>query len=43
MLVNDFNEPFVNSDKFGGRAVSINNSLQFKDCLDRCNMVGLGF
>lgn len=43
LLIGDFNEPLVSSDKYGGRAVNINNSLQFKECLDRCNMVDLGF
>lgn len=43
MLAGDFNEPLVNSDKYGGRAISINNSQQFKECLNKCNMVDLGF
>ena len=43
LLIGDFNEPLVSSDKYGGRVVNINNSLQFKECLDRCNMVDLGF
>ena len=43
LLTGDFNEPLVSSDKYGGRAVNIKNSLQFKECLDRCNMVDLGF
>lgn len=43
VMVGDFNEPLVNEDKFRGRGVSINGSLLFKECLDRCNMVDLGF
>lgn len=43
MLAGDFNEPLVYSDIYGGRAISINNSLQFKECLNKCNMVDLGF
>ena len=43
VIAGDFNEPLVEEDKFGGRAVSMNRSLQFKDCLDKCNMVDLGF
>nr|XP_023928564.1 uncharacterized protein LOC112039890 [Quercus suber] len=43
VIAGDFNEPFLGEDKFGGRAVSVNNSLLFKECLDRCNMVDLGF
>lgn len=39
----DFNEPLVEEDKFGGRSVSINRSLLFKECLDICNMLDMGF
>ena len=39
----DFNEPLNDADKFGGRVVSVNWSLLFKECLDKCNMVDLGF
>lgn len=42
-MADDFNEPLVDEDKFGGRGVSINQSLLFKECLDRCRMVDLGF
>ncbi|KAL4632625.1 hypothetical protein ACB092_04G064900 [Castanea dentata] len=43
IIARDFNEPLVEDDKFGGRVVSMNRSLQFKDCIDKCNMVDLGF
>ena len=43
VLAGDFNEPLLDDDKFGGRAVSINRSLHFKDCLDNCNMMDIGF
>nr|XP_023927904.1 uncharacterized protein LOC112039281 [Quercus suber] len=43
VIVGDFNEPLIGADKFGGRVVSINRALLFKDCLDKCNMVDLGF
>nr|XP_023906597.1 uncharacterized protein LOC112018316 [Quercus suber] len=43
ILVGDFNEPLVQEDKFGGRGVSVNRSLAYKDCLDLCNMVDMGF
>ena len=43
VITRDFNKPLVEDDKFGGRALSMNRSLQFKDCLDKCNMVDLGF
>lgn len=37
------NEPLTNNDKLGGRPVNISRSLDFKDCLDRCNMLDLGY
>ncbi|XP_065639085.1 uncharacterized protein LOC136071559 [Quercus suber] len=43
VMAGDFNEPLIDEDKFGGRGVNINRSLAFKDCLDRCSMVDLGF
>ncbi|XP_050248720.1 uncharacterized protein LOC126695973 [Quercus robur] len=43
VIAGDFNEPFSGDDKFGGRVVSSNRSLLFKECLDNCNMVDLGF
>ena len=43
VIAGDFNEPLSNADKLGGRDVSIKRSLLLKDCLDRCNMMDLGF
>ena len=43
VIAGDFNEPLLDDDKYGGRAISINRSLQFKECLDKCNMMDLGF
>lgn len=43
VIAGDFNEPLVEDDKFGGKVVSLSRILQFKDCIDKCNMVGLGF
>ena len=43
VMAGDFNEPLINEDKFGGRGVNINRSLAFKDCLDKCSMVDMGF
>ena len=43
IMAGDFNKPLVQEDKFGGRGVSVNRSLAFKDCLDLCNMVDMGF
>ena len=39
----DFNEPLIGAEKFGDREVSVNRALLFKDYLDKCNMVDLGF
>ena len=43
IIAGNFNEPLAEVDKFGGRLVSINKSLLFKDFLDKSNMVDLGF
>lgn len=43
VIARDFNEPLLDNDKYGARAVKINNSLCFKECLDRCNMIDQGF
>ena len=43
VIAGDFNEPLIDEDKFEGRGVNINRSLAFKDCLDRCSMVDMGF
>ena len=43
IMAGDFNELLIDKDKFEGRGVSINRSLAFKDCLDRCSMVDMGF
>ena len=43
VLAGDFNEPLSEEDKFGGRAVSVNMLLLFKECLDKCNMIDIGF
>ena len=43
VLAGDLNEPFMGEDTFGGRAVSANRSLLFKECLDKCSMKDIGF
>ncbi|XP_023883670.1 uncharacterized protein LOC111995958 [Quercus suber] len=43
VIAGDFTEPLLNEDKFGGRPVNLSRSLLFKDCLDNCNMVDMGF
>ena len=43
VVAGDFNELFLDEDKFGGRAVSVNKSLLFKECLDNYGMIDIGF
>lgn len=43
IIARDFNEPIVSVNKLGGRAINIRRSLFLKDCLDKCNMIDLGF
>ena len=43
LMLGDFNEVLYDDDKFGGNHVNLNKALEFKDCLDECNMVDLGF
>ncbi|XP_075645458.1 uncharacterized protein LOC142616504 [Castanea sativa] len=43
VIVRDFNEPLLEGDKFGGRPVNFSQPLLFKECLDKCNMVDMGF
>ncbi|KAL4594268.1 hypothetical protein ACB092_12G008400 [Castanea dentata] len=42
IMARNFNKPLVEEDKFGGRGISVNRSLAFKDCLDKCSMVDMG-
>ena len=43
VVMGDFNEPLIGEDKFGDKAVSVNRSLLFKECLDKCSMIDIGF
>ena len=43
VMAADFNEPLMEDDKLGGRGVSVNRSFQFKECLDSCSMIDIGF
>lgn len=43
ILAGDFNEVLTREDKLGGRAVNIHRALKFKECLDKCRMINLGF
>lgn len=43
IIVGDFNEVLTEGDKFGGRSVNSNRSLIFKEVLDCCDMIDIGF
>ena len=43
VIARDFNEPLTADNKFGGREISVSKSLLFNECLDKCNMIDLGF
>lgn len=43
IIASDFNELLSNDEKLGGRPISLYRANLFKDCLDTCNMVDLGF
>lgn len=43
MLLGDFNEVLHSEDKFGGRNINLNRAIKFKECLDSCSLLDLGF
>ena len=43
LMLGDFNEVLCGEDKFGGNHVNLNKALEFKNFLDECNMLDLGF
>ena len=43
VMAGDFNEPLTEKDKYGGKIVSVNRSLLFKECLEKCSMIDIGF
>lgn len=43
LMLGDFNEVLCGEDKFGTNQVNLNKALEFKECLDECNMLDLGF
>lgn len=42
-MLGDFNEVLCGNDEFGGNSIKINRALEFRECLDECNMLYLGF
>ena len=43
LLLGDFNKVLTSENKFGGRSINLNRALDFRDCLDSCNLLYLGF
>ncbi|XP_075668491.1 uncharacterized protein LOC142638352 [Castanea sativa] len=43
LMLGDFNELLSSQDKFGGNPLITSRVLLFKECLDSCGMVDLGF
>ena len=42
-MLGDYNEVLCGENNYGGRQVNINRALEYKDCLNSCNMIDLGF
>lgn len=43
VMVGDFNEILSSEDKFGGNQINLSRALEFKECIDNCNFLDLGF
>ena len=43
VIAGDFNEVILEGDEYRGRIISSSRSLLFKECLDHCSMVDMGF
>ena len=42
-MIGEFNEILSSEDKFGGNQINLNKALEFKECIDNCNFLDLGF
>ena len=42
-MLGDFNEVLSSEEKYGGNQINLNRALEFKECLDNCNFLDLGF
>lgn len=40
-IMGDFNCPLFSKDKIGGNPISLNNSIEFKDCINDCELLEL--
>ena len=43
LVLGDFNEILSGEDKFGGRRLNLNRAIEFKNYIDSCNLLDLGF
>ena len=43
LMLGDFNEVLSSEEKFGGNQINLNKALEFKECLENCNFLDLGF
>ncbi|KAH7835169.1 hypothetical protein Vadar_023516 [Vaccinium darrowii] len=43
LMMGDFNVILFSNEKFGGRPINWSRASRFKDCIDYCGMVDLGF
>ncbi|KAL0016457.1 hypothetical protein SO802_003526 [Lithocarpus litseifolius] len=43
ILMGDFNEVLEESEKFGGNSLSVKKVREYRECMDQCNLLDLGF
>ena len=43
ILMGDFNEVLEESEKFGGNSLSVRKVREYRECMDHCNLLDLGF
>ena len=42
-MLGDFSKVLSIGEKYGGNQINLNRALEFKECLDNCNFLDLGF
>ena len=43
ILMGDFNDVLEESEKFGGNSLSVRKVREYRECMDHCNLLDLGF
>ncbi|KAL7211712.1 hypothetical protein ACSBR2_014549 [Camellia fascicularis] len=43
LLMGDFNEVLTRTEKFGGQPINHRRAMLFKNCLDHCGLIDMGF